>query len=184
MIGSQKPLKKEMIGCVLGSTNEVLSCEDVRLAAKSLINDIEQNSYQELINVHNVIKYINKNFGVIMKSSHGDDRMIAPIEYNLNKVEDVATESDKSVATLYACGHESKAIILDSNLLSTAAYLQWAEDEGHLEKRDICFSCWCKSDEKVDCKHQFQLIKYNTMVQCIYCGFNPDDRRNDKCKSK
>lgn len=43
----------------------------------------------------------------------------------------------------YKCGHEtSGVIILDSNLLSIAAYITWGEEEGNLETRNECFDCF------------------------------------------
>jgi hypothetical protein len=40
------------------------------------------------------------------------------------------------------CGHETSGIIiLNSNPLSIAAYMNWI-DEGYLNKQGICFSCY------------------------------------------
>jgi hypothetical protein len=47
----------------------------------------------------------------------------------------------------YKCGHKtSGTIILDSNLLSTAAYIDWAED--NLFTQDLCFDCYLKKISK------------------------------------
>lgn len=42
----------------------------------------------------------------------------------------------------YACGHESNAIIMDSNLLSLSAYYQWAETVGVNGTMKECWACW------------------------------------------
>jgi len=43
----------------------------------------------------------------------------------------------------YKCGHEtSGVIIMDSNIMSTTAYLQWAEEENNLETKEQCFDCY------------------------------------------
>lgn len=45
----------------------------------------------------------------------------------------------------YLCGHETNGvIILDSNPLSVAAYLQWKESVGLDAGCKECWSCYCK----------------------------------------
>lgn len=34
----------------------------------------------------------------------------------------------------------------EANPLSLSAYLTWAEDEKQLDKKDICFPCWCNKE--------------------------------------
>jgi len=46
----------------------------------------------------------------------------------------------------YKCGHETDGIIImDSNIMSTTAYLQWAEEENNLETKEQCFDCYLKT---------------------------------------
>jgi hypothetical protein len=55
--------------------------------------------------------------------------------------------------TDYKCGHKTNGvIILDDNLVSMSAYLQWAEEENNLETREKCFDCFLKEigEEKQD----------------------------------
>ena len=48
----------------------------------------------------------------------------------------------------YECGHTTKGvIIMDSNPLSMATYLMWAEDEGNLKSQKECFDCFLKTLE-------------------------------------
>jgi len=48
----------------------------------------------------------------------------------------------------YGCGHETDGVlILDSNELSMAAYLEWSESEGIFGNKSKCFECWCKETE-------------------------------------
>jgi len=51
--------------------------------------------------------------------------------------------------TDYKCGCKTNGmIVLDDNVLSMTAYLQWAEEENNLETRKICFDCWNKKDSE------------------------------------
>ncbi len=44
----------------------------------------------------------------------------------------------------YKCGHETDgAIILDSNKLSMAGYLDWADSVGINGTKEMCFDCYC-----------------------------------------
>jgi hypothetical protein len=46
---------------------------------------------------------------------------------------------------LYKCGHKTNGtIIMDDNLLSMSAYIQWAEEENNLETKKECFECFLK----------------------------------------
>lgn len=45
----------------------------------------------------------------------------------------------------YKCGHKTNGvIIMDDNLLSMSAYIQWAEEEKNLETKKECFDCYLK----------------------------------------
>lgn len=44
--------------------------------------------------------------------------------------------------TKYKCGHSQDLLILDDNLLSIAAYLEWNETVGRDGTREKCFKCW------------------------------------------
>jgi len=46
--------------------------------------------------------------------------------------------------TKYKCGHETDIIVLDSNLLSLAAYFEWLESVGEDGTRELCFECFNK----------------------------------------
>jgi len=47
--------------------------------------------------------------------------------------------------TKYKCGCETDGvIILDSNILSTATYLEWVDSVGLNGTREQCWECWCK----------------------------------------
>lgn len=51
----------------------------------------------------------------------------------------------------YKCGHTTSGIIiLDENLLSMTAYLQWAEEENNLKTKKKCFDCFLKSISSKD----------------------------------
>ncbi len=45
----------------------------------------------------------------------------------------------------YKCGHKTNGmIVMDDNLLSMFAYIQWAEEEKNLETKKECFDCYLK----------------------------------------
>jgi len=44
----------------------------------------------------------------------------------------------------YKCGHESNAIILDSNPLSLSAWMEWNETVGADGSKEKCWECFCK----------------------------------------
>lgn len=45
----------------------------------------------------------------------------------------------------YKCGHKSNGmIVVDSNEVSIAAYLDWAETVGIFGTHEKCFDCYCK----------------------------------------
>ena len=44
----------------------------------------------------------------------------------------------------FKCGHKTKAVILDDNILSMSGYLEWENYEKDINKR-LCFDCWCAS---------------------------------------
>ena len=45
----------------------------------------------------------------------------------------------------YKCGHTTNGlIILDENIMSMSAYIQWAEVEKNLETGNQCFDCFLK----------------------------------------
>lgn len=46
----------------------------------------------------------------------------------------------------YKCGHETDGIIImNDNIMSTTAYIQWSEEENNLETKKECFDCFVKS---------------------------------------
>ena len=48
------------------------------------------------------------------------------------------------------CNHNSDGlIILDDNILSMSAYLDWAYDEGVFGKEEVCWTCYCNKDRKI-----------------------------------
>jgi hypothetical protein len=58
-------------------------------------------------------------------------------------------ELGKAKGMKYKCGHETKAIVMDNNPLSLAAYLTWVDDTGFEGDNSECFECYCKRTEKV-----------------------------------
>ena len=49
----------------------------------------------------------------------------------------------------YKCGHETDGvIILDDNILSMSAYLDWEDSVGVNGDRSKCWECYCKDSEK------------------------------------
>ena len=48
--------------------------------------------------------------------------------------------------TKYDCGHESDAVILDNNILSFTAYLDWMKTVGF--DGIMCFPCYCKKQKR------------------------------------
>ena len=50
--------------------------------------------------------------------------------------------------TKYKCGHETKGVlILDSNPISMAEWMQWSETVGFHGDKSQCFECWVKSKD-------------------------------------
>ena len=49
---------------------------------------------------------------------------------------------------LYKCEHRTNGvIILEENILSMSAYIQWAEMENNLNTKKECFDCFLKKME-------------------------------------
>ena len=46
--------------------------------------------------------------------------------------------------TKYNCGHEINLIILDSNILSLSAYLEWKDSVGFNGNKTKCWECYCE----------------------------------------
>ena len=47
--------------------------------------------------------------------------------------------------TDYKCGHKTSGIIiLDDNVLSLTAYLEWSESVGVFGDKSQCWECWIK----------------------------------------
>ena len=44
--------------------------------------------------------------------------------------------------TLYKCHHIQETIILDDNIISYLAYLDWAESVGINGTKELCWDCW------------------------------------------
>jgi hypothetical protein len=51
--------------------------------------------------------------------------------------------------TLYKCGHTRDTIILDDNIISYSAYLDWAESVGINGTKELCWDCWNEKNCKV-----------------------------------
>ena len=49
--------------------------------------------------------------------------------------------------TKYKCGHKSDAIIIDNNILSITAYLEWKDSVGYDGDKSQCWECWCKEEK-------------------------------------
>lgn len=49
----------------------------------------------------------------------------------------------------YKCGHKTNGvIILDDNILSMTAYLDWVDSVGLNGDKTKCWECYCKESEK------------------------------------
>lgn len=46
--------------------------------------------------------------------------------------------------TEYKCGHEGKPIIMDSNPISIAVYLEWKDTVGYDGDKTECWECYCE----------------------------------------
>jgi hypothetical protein len=56
--------------------------------------------------------------------------------------------------TEYKCGHKSETILLDSNFLSVAAYLEWKDSVGWNGDKSQCFACYCKQMEQEEVERE------------------------------
>ena len=75
---------------------------------------------------------------------------------------------------IYKCGHKTNGIIiLDENLISLTAYIQWAEEEGNLETQNECFDCYLKKLNSSKTKKEYKClickeeINENEMCKCM-----------------
>ena len=78
----------------------------------------------------------------------------------------------------YKCGHETDGVIvMDSNILSTTAYIQWAEEENNLKTKEECFDCYLK---KLNTKED-----QNEISQCkgCHCMTKTIKGKCGKCKA-
>lgn len=48
----------------------------------------------------------------------------------------------------YKCGHASKPLLLDDNVLSALAYDEWKDTEGWNGTQERCFDCWCREQDR------------------------------------
>ena len=48
----------------------------------------------------------------------------------------------------YKCGHTSNCIIMDTDVMSVMAYLEWADTVGVNGTMKKCFECYCKKVKK------------------------------------
>ena len=52
------------------------------------------------------------------------------------------------------CGHESDGIIiLDSNELSMAGWIEWSESVGVFGSKELCWTCYCRGDTAIQVNH-------------------------------
>lgn len=50
--------------------------------------------------------------------------------------------------TEYKCGHKGEVILLDSNPLSLAAWLDWVDSVGWGGDKSQCWECYCNKNKK------------------------------------
>jgi hypothetical protein len=50
--------------------------------------------------------------------------------------------------TFYKCGHKEDTVIMNTTLLSLAAYFTWKDTTGFEGDRSLCFNCWIKEENK------------------------------------
>jgi len=71
--------------------------------------------------------------------------------------------------TLYKCGHTRDTIILDDNIISHLAYLDWAESVGINGTKELCWDCWneknCKVKEDKDLQIKMWKEKYENATK-------------------
>ena len=48
----------------------------------------------------------------------------------------------------YKCGHKGELVILDSNVLSLSAYMNWKNTVGFEGDKSMCWECYCKELNK------------------------------------
>lgn len=80
--------------------------------------------------------------------------------------------------TDYKCSHKTDGvIILDDNLISMSAYLEWAEEENNLETRKECFDCFLK---KLEPEKNKVKDKFNWACYCV-TNKNRNQCSEDNC---
>jgi len=71
-------------------------------------------------------------------------------ERRINKMKKTVDEKKGKRGINYKCGHQTNGvIILDENILSMSAYIQWAEVEKNLWTQKECFDCFLKKLDKI-----------------------------------
>jgi hypothetical protein len=64
--------------------------------------------------------------------------------------------------TLYKCGHNTNGvIILEDNIISYLAYLDWAESVGINGTKELCWDCWNEKNCKIESKKQMEERHFN-----------------------
>jgi hypothetical protein len=61
--------------------------------------------------------------------------------------------------TLYKCHHMQDTIILDDNIISHLAYLDWAESVGINGTKELCWDCWNEKNCKIIDSQQNKLLE-------------------------
>ncbi len=64
---------------------------------------------------------------------------------SMGEFKDVEIKEDKTPIQ-YKCGHTGKPIILDDNILSMTAWMEWSESVGVFGDKTECWECWCRKD--------------------------------------
>ncbi len=67
---------------------------------------------------------------------------------SMGEFKDVEIEEDNAQPTQYKCGHSGEPIILDDNVLSMTAWMEWSESVGVFGDKTECWACWCRKDNK------------------------------------
>ena len=51
--------------------------------------------------------------------------------------------------TDYKCGHHQDMLILDENVSSIIAYLEWKDTVGRDGTKELCFNCWTNKSKEM-----------------------------------
>jgi len=73
----------------------------------------------------------------------------------------------EEISEPYKCGHKGEPVLINSNPMSIASYLEWRDTQGYAGDRSACWNCWCEKIKQNWEKHH-AMIKLSSDKYLYY----------------